>query len=129
MRVDRTVIGQKIDPAKLERALEFRQAMTDAEQRLWQCLRGNRLKGLHFRRQQVIDGFIVDFYCHQAAVIVEVDGPIHSEQSEYDNERARLLTARGFRVVRIQNEEVENHLAEVLRRISDICETSDTTEP
>jgi very-short-patch-repair endonuclease len=129
MRVDRTVIGQRIDPAKQERALEFRQAITDAEHRLWQSLRGNRLKGLHFRRQQVIDGFIVDFYCHQAAVIVEVDGPIHSEQVEYDFERERLLTTRGFRILLIKNDEVENHLAEVLQRISDICKTSHTTEP
>nr|WP_225894176.1 DUF559 domain-containing protein [Atlanticothrix silvestris] len=58
------VIGQAINPDKMQLAREFRRQMTPAEKILWQHLRGNRLNGLHFRRQQIIDGFIVDFYCH-----------------------------------------------------------------
>ncbi len=50
---------------------------------IWQELRGNKL-GVHFRRQQVIAGFIVDFYCHKAALVVEVDGDIHDLQQEED---------------------------------------------
>ena len=103
------------------RAKELRRQMTPAERRLWERLRANRLGGLQFRRQQVIDGFIVDFYCHAAAVVVEVDGPVHEDRADYDAERDRILTARGLRVVRFTNEQVDRSLADVLRRIEAIC--------
>ena len=57
--------------------------MTPAEKILWNELRANKL-GVHFRRQQVIAGFIVDFYCHKAGLVVEVDGDIHDLQKEED---------------------------------------------
>jgi len=57
--------------------------MTPAEEILWQELRGNKI-GVHFRRQQIIAGFIVDYYCHKAALVVEVDGDIHDLQQEED---------------------------------------------
>src|SRR5438270_611728 len=85
--VPNIVIGQRVDPAKVLRSKELRRQMTPAERSLWNCLRANRLGGLQFRRQQVIDGFIVDFYCHAAAVVVEADGPVHEQQAEYDAER------------------------------------------
>ncbi len=91
--------------------------MTAEEGILWQHVRGNQLQGFHFRRQQVIDGFIVDFYCHAAGLVVEVDGGIHEQQAGYDAERDRVLAGRGLRILRIQNEEVRNDLAMVLRRI------------
>lgn len=56
------IIGQKIVPQKVERARELRTQMTEAEKRLWQHLRAKRLGGRHFRRQQVIAGFVVDLY-------------------------------------------------------------------
>jgi len=115
------VIGQRVDPAKVLRAKELRRQMTPAERRLWECLRANRLGGRQFRRQQVIDGFIVDFYCHAAAVVVEVDGPVHEDRADYDAERDRILTARGLRVVRFTNEQVDRSLPAVLRRIEAIC--------
>ena len=71
------VIGQKVDKEKIQRAKEFRRRMTAEEKILWRHLRTNRLQGLHFRRQQVFDGFIVDFYCHQSGLVVEVDGAVH----------------------------------------------------
>jgi very-short-patch-repair endonuclease len=88
-----------------------------AGRRLRNCLRANRLGGLQFRRQHVIDGFTVDFYCHAAAVVVEVDGPVHDDQAEYDTERDRVLSARGLRVVRFTNGQIIRSLADVLRRI------------
>ena len=66
MRKRNIVTGQKVSREKLRRAQELRQKMTPAERRLWNQLRANRLGGWHFRRQQIIDGFIVDFYCHKA---------------------------------------------------------------
>ena len=112
------VVGQKVDDAHRARARELRRAMTREEALLWQHLRGNRLGGLHFRRQQVIDGFIVDFYCHAAALVVEVDGPVHQNQREYDRERDAVLADRGLHLLRVTNEEVASDLARVLKCIA-----------
>ncbi len=121
MPVRNIVIGQKMDSDLLRRAKELRRRMTKEESILWQRLRANRLEGFHFRRQQVIDGFIVDFYCHAAALVVEVDGEIHRRQTEYDAERDRHLSARGLRVLRITNQEVRRDLPGVLARIGAAC--------
>jgi very-short-patch-repair endonuclease len=115
------VIGQNVDRAKVQRAKELRRQMTGEERILWQQLRTNRLEGFHFRRQQVIDGFIVDFYCHTAGLVVEVDGGVHEGQAEYDEERDRLLSARGLRVLRVKNREVREDLPDVLARIVAAC--------
>ena len=66
--------------------------MTPAEKILWNELRANKL-GVHFRRHQIIQGFIVDFYCHKAALVIEVDGDIHDLQQEEDARRERALSA------------------------------------
>ena len=80
-------------------------------------MRANRLEGFHFRRQQVIEGFIVDFYCHQAGLVIEVDGPIHAAQPEADAEREAVLRGRGFTVLRFSNREVMNRIQSVLSTI------------
>lgn len=121
MPIPNIVRGQKIETGKALRARELRRAMTPEEKLLWQNLRHNRLEGLHFRRQQVIDGYIADFYCHAAAVIVEVDGPVHAQQIEYDTARNEILSIRGFRILRITNDEVRQDLRGVLARIADFC--------
>ncbi len=118
MSAKNIVVGQKVDPAKVELAKQLRRQMTEEERLLWQRLRHNRLRGFQFRRQQVIDGFIVDFYCHAAGLVVEVDGEVHQGQAEYDGERDRVLAARGLNILRIRNEEVEQNLAGVLDRIT-----------
>ena len=115
------VIGQKVTPVKIQRAKELRRQMTQEEKILWQHLRANQLNGLHFRRQQIIDGFITDFYCHAARLVIEVDGEIHQQQAEYDAERDRILLARGLRLLRIRNEQVRQNLDKVLARISTVC--------
>jgi very-short-patch-repair endonuclease len=117
MPVKNTVIGQKITSKKRQRARELRQNMTSAEALLWHALRTNKLAGWHFRRQQVIDGFIVDFYCHATSLIVEVDGDIHKIQIEQDAERDAHLISRGFRILRVTNEDVNNDIEGVLRKI------------
>ena len=96
--------------------------MTPEEKILWQHLRANRLKGLHFRRQQIIDGFIVDFYCHAAGLVIEIDGEIHQQQAEYDAERDKILKARKMRVLRIMNSEVRDNLEGVLNWIIETCD-------
>ncbi len=95
----------------------FRRGLTRAEQMLWQRLRANRLNGLHFRRQQIIDGFIVDFYCHAAALVVEVDGPVHVSRTVADRERDQILSGRGLTVLHVTNDDVEHDIESVLQRI------------
>lgn len=68
--------------------------MTPMEARLWERLRKNQLGGYHFRRQQVIGKYIIDFFCNPARLIVEVDGEVHFNQREYDRERELDLMAR-----------------------------------
>jgi very-short-patch-repair endonuclease len=111
------VRGQRVSAAKVNRARELRQTMTAAEAMLWERLRANRLAGFHIRRQQVIDGFIVDFYCHAAQLVIELDGPVHKDQREYDAARDEVLARRGLQVVRFSNEAIECNLDDVIEKI------------
>jgi len=116
------VTGQRLSPQLHARAKELRQKLTPTEWLLWQHLRAERNLGYHFRRQQMIDHFIVDFHCHKAAPVEEVDGGIHLEQHAYDRERKLFLQDIGLRVLRFTNTEVENNLEEVLDTILQACQ-------
>ena len=72
--------------------------------------------GLKFRREQVIDGFVVDLYCPSLGLVVEIDGDIHgdAEQAEYDAIRSQYLGALGVRVIRVRNEDVSQETFEAL---------------
>jgi very-short-patch-repair endonuclease len=113
--------GQVISKEKLAFAKELRRNMTEAETILWQCLRTNKLGGWHFRRQQILFGYIVDFYCHAASLIVEVDGEIHERQRVADQERDAFLENEGFRISRFRNQEIEHNLDNVLEKILASC--------
>ena len=115
------VIGQRVTSAQVERAKELRKNMTETEKILWRHLRANRLNGWHFRSQQIVGGFFADFYCHAAALVVETDGEIHMSQQEYDEERSQLIREYGIEVIRFTNEEIENHLPQVLQKIDSLC--------
>ncbi|MGL5195655.1 MAG: endonuclease domain-containing protein [Chroococcales cyanobacterium] len=116
------VIGQNVSSDKVQQAKELRRRMTEEEKILWQYLRANRLNGWHFRRQHIIDGFITDFYCHAAGLVVEVDGKIHEKQVEYDVERDQIITSRHLRLLRIKNEEIRQNLEQVIMRIAAACQ-------
>jgi very-short-patch-repair endonuclease len=105
-----------------EKAKELRHTMTPSEQVLWKGLRAGRLGRFHFRRQQIIDRYIVDFFCDQAALVVEVDGGIHIKQEKYDRYRDDYLRRLGLRVVRFTNQEVAHNLDGVLTAILDACQ-------
>ena len=108
------------------RAQTMRQNPTSAEKALWQRLRRKQLMGFRFRRQQPIDRFIVDFYCREAGLVVEVDGPVHDapEHKEYDAQRSRFLQERGLVILRFQNDQVlydrESVLQDIARFLSRI---------
>ena len=116
------VLGQQVKSVKVERARELRRHMTHAERLLWSHLRGGQLDGVRWRRQQIIDGFIVDFYCHAASLIVELDGAVHRNQQEYDAARDEILAARSLLILRFTNTDVETNIYGVLARIHAICQ-------
>jgi len=103
----------------VQAARKQRRQPTPAEKKLWAALRDRRLAGLKFRRQHPYDRFILDAFCVAHQLEVEVDGGIHADlaQAAYDVERTEFLEAHGIKVLRFSNEEVENHLGEVLQRI------------
>jgi len=122
MKPKNIVIGQPVNPEKAALAREFRSNLTYPEKLLWEKLRANRLMGHHFRRQQVIGGYIVDFYCHQAGLVVEVDGISHADQVDYDNLRDQDLTSFSLRTLRFRSQDVIDHMDTVLSTILQACE-------
>lgn len=116
MSIKNIITGQRVTKEKLQRAKELRREMTPAEKLLWEELRANKL-GVHFRRQQVIQGFIVDFYCHRAGLVVELDGDVHDLQQEEDERREKVLSALGLRIVRFGNDEVVMNVSTVVGKI------------
>jgi len=92
--------------------------MTAAEAILWSELRDRKV-GVHFRRQQVIAGYIVDFYAHSYALVIEVDGSVHDAQVDADEKRTKALEELGLTISRFTNDEVFEDLPEVLKRVID----------
>ena len=130
MSIRRSIVyGQKINPQKLARAKTMRLEMTPTERHLWYGLRGDQQDNYHFRRQQIIDGFIVDFYCHTAGLVIEVDGPIHKAQVIYDKDREQLFAARGLFTLRFMNEEIADELSVCLTKIRQVCHARTDPSP
>ena len=84
---------------------------------LGRSLRRNALANLHFRRQQVIAGFIADFYCAAARLVIEIDGDSHLGRKVYDSQRDNVFDELGMRTLRLKGESVAHNLPEVLRLI------------
>ncbi len=109
----------KIPDPILGFAREMRRNPTEVESLLWENLRNRKQGGLKFRRQQPMEGFILDFYCHEARLGVEVDGPDHdkTEQKKYDELRTLYLNEFGIEIIRFSNEEVIKSMKSVLGKI------------
>ena len=106
-------------PEIFRRASELRKRMTKAERILWSALRKKQICGKRFRRQHPIDKFIVDFYCHECKLIIEVDGGIHNnpEQREHDIGRTYDLEQLGLKIIRFTNDQAIFHSIETLEEI------------
>lgn len=98
-------------------AKTLRNNTTNAEKVLWSVLRANNLLGLHFKRQQPIYKYVVDFVCFSQNLIIELDGSQHFEQIRYDKERTKFLEQQGFKVIRIWNNDVFTNLEGVVEYI------------
>jgi len=109
-------------------ARELRKNQTEAEQIMWQILRNRKYNGLKFLRQNPIiydihvnfdyKFFIPDFYCHEAKLVIELDGKIHDFQKEYDYQRDLILKEKELTVLRFKNEEILNEIDKVLAKIN-----------
>jgi very-short-patch-repair endonuclease len=99
------------------RARELRKQGTPAEIKLWQSLSKRQLHGFKFSRQIPIGPYFADFICRSAKLVVEVDGPSHDVQVEYDCARTELIEGQGYRVIRFSNMDVLQNLEDVLATI------------
>lgn len=110
-----------ISPEVRQRAKELRREQTPAEKMLWEFLLDRQLGGYKFRRQHPIGRFIVDFYCAEAGLVIELDGEMHVRQVEYDAARTQWLEDRDYHAIRFSNDEVSDNMEGVLERILEIC--------
>jgi len=101
-------------------ARALRKQPTKPEELLWRALRGRRFEGAKFRRQVPFGRYVVDFYCHSAKLVVELDGKQHGWFADYDAARQRDIEAFAHvRIVRFRNEEIMNDLDAVLAKIAE----------
>jgi len=107
-------------PATFQKARQLRNKMTSAEKLLWDKLKGKQIAGVKFRRQHPINKYIVDFYCHAAKMVIELDGKIHLKSKEHDKERTEKLKELNIKIIRFSNNEVEKNIEEVLKQITTV---------
>ncbi|MFU8827215.1 MAG: endonuclease domain-containing protein [Brevefilum sp.] len=113
-------VSRQTRDALIEQARYMRQNPTKAENLLWQELRARKLGGFKFRRQHPIGTFIVDFYCPERKLVIEIDGPVHLQQIAYDSERETYLQRLGYYIIRFENDEVIFRIERVLKIISKV---------
>jgi len=99
----------------------YRKNPTEAEEKLWEHLRAKRLCGYKFRRQHPLGGFILDFYCAERRLAIEVDGAVHRDhdQSEYDQNRSRILGEMDIAVIRFWNSDVTDNIENIIAKIKE----------
>ena len=108
-------------PDTFLKAKQLRENMTNPEKILWSKLNNKQL-GVRFKPQHPIDFFIVDFYCHQFKLVIEVDGEIHKYRLDYDNARTAELERFGLTVIRFKNQEIIENVDGVVERIKERIE-------
>ncbi len=102
-------------------ARRLRANQTDVEKRLWSRLRNRGLLGLKFRRQVPLGDFVADFVCADHALVVELDGGQHASSEARDGRRTARLGARGWRVIRFWNNDINENIEGVLTVIASAC--------
>jgi very-short-patch-repair endonuclease len=107
------------NPALKERARELRKAGNLCEVSLWQQLKNGQFKGYDFDRQKIIGNYIVDFYCTNCNVVIEIDGGSHNGKEEYDRERDVFLSGLGLCIIYIPARDVLNQLSDVMGMLND----------
>ena len=99
-------------------ARQLRREQTKAEKIVWELIRKRKFRGLKFRRQHVIEGFVLDFYCPEIKLGIEVDGSVHMKRRDYDKLRQEVIESEGIRIVRINNRELLDRKRSVLEKLN-----------
>ena len=100
-------------------ARNLRHESTPEEKKVWNVLRNRKFHNYKFRRQHVIEGFVVDFYCEKLHLAIEIDGKIHERQKDYDELRQQLIEEKGIKFIRITNEEINKDIRILFSKISE----------
>jgi very-short-patch-repair endonuclease len=101
----------------IELAREMRVNLTTPEKILWEELKTKKLEGYRFRIQHPIHRYILDFYCHEKKLAIEIDGEIHKSRKDYDEYRDEYLESAGITTLRFKNEDVVSNINHVLSEI------------
>jgi very-short-patch-repair endonuclease len=109
------------NPKLKELARQLRVNSTKAEIILWKHIKG-KSTGYQFHRQLPVDEFILDFYCHELKLAIEVDGYTHDYNYDYDELRQKKLEYFGITVIRFSDEDVKRHLTDVLRMVQSVVD-------
>jgi very-short-patch-repair endonuclease len=117
-----------MNKAPVRAARRLRRQQTDAERLLWFRLRDRRFGGWKFRRQFPIDRYIVDFFCSDAHLVIELDGGQHAVQTDADAARTKVFEAMGYLVSRFWNNDVMRNIEGVLEEIM-VALTRSASEP
>jgi very-short-patch-repair endonuclease len=107
----------------IRRARALRRDMTEAERKIWKMFRSRRFAGYKLRRQVPLERYIVDFACHEARLVIEIDGGQHGSSSESEIERSEFLKKEGYKILRFWNNEVLANPEGVLSQILDVLLT------
>lgn len=116
------VTNQNVSKKKIVKSRELRKNMTIAETIFWEMVKNRKLLNLKFRRQQIIDGLIVDFYCNELGLIVEIDGNVHdtNDQQYIDCQRNQIFKSRKLQIIRFSNNDIINKPDFVIEQIKNI---------
>jgi len=100
----------------------LRKDATKTEKIMWELLRRRKFTGLKFRRQHVIEGFVLDFYCHELRLGIEIDGSIHAKRKDYDQIRQEIIESEGITIIRFTNKEILKNKKLVLEKLKRLIE-------
>jgi len=108
-------------------AREFRNKPTKGEDKLWKLINKDQIFNYRFRRQYVIAGFILDFYCPKLKLGLEVDGSIHNikDNIDYDLKRENIIKQYNIKIIRFTNKEIENNILTALRKLKDYIKNTE----
>ena len=116
------------NPALKEKARQLRNSSTNSEILLWKFLKGKQMCGYDFHRQKPLDEFIVDFFCNELMLAIEIDGISHVGQEEYDKLRQQKLESIGIRFLRFEDNEIYYKTDKVLKEIEDWIKNNRSTK-
>jgi very-short-patch-repair endonuclease len=131
MRNTTNYMSLPYNPALKGRARELRRAGNLAEVLFWQQVKNKQFLGLDFDRQKIIGNYIVDFYCAEKQVVIEIDGSSHDQKADYDAIRDAFLTGLGLTVIHVRAEDVKSDLTNVIGKLKEhpACTESTTSPP